>query len=76
MPQTKLTVYRGPKITDPQFNQAVYEWGSGMRDDKYAASKPDVIDKAGSINPSFHYIDPKKFFDWVHRFISCINLTA
>ncbi len=47
-----------------------------MRDDEYAVSLSDIIDKAVGINPSFHDSDEKKLFYWVHRFTRRIKLSV
>ncbi len=38
----------------------MYEWVNAQRDDEYAVSLSDIIDRAVSIDPAFHDRDEKK----------------
>ncbi len=54
----------------------MYDCVINQRDDEYSVSPSDVIDRAVSIDPTFHGRDEKKLFYWVHRFIRRMNLSV
>ena len=53
----------------------MYDCVINQRDDEYSVSPSDVIDRAVSIDPTFHGRDEKKLFYWVHRFMRRMNLS-
>ncbi len=49
---------------------------NAQRDDEYAVSTSDIIDRAVSIALTFYDGDEKKLFYWVYRFMRRMNVSV